>query len=99
MTPEEMSEIIRIARSRLWKCGVPMPSLSDLQAHVAMIMWRSAKLGRFAVSNRLVEMYKKDYAGTCARYSEKIEGSKKRKTVRLRAISWDDYLSAQDVQP
>lgn len=97
MTPNDMADVIKIATSRMRKCGIPVPTRLEMDAHITRIMWQHTGVTKYAVANKIVELCRKDYTALCARYSEKIEGTQKRKTVRLHGIMWDDYLSAMDI--
>ncbi|MHB1569145.1 MAG: hypothetical protein ACYCT1_14345 [Steroidobacteraceae bacterium] len=100
MTPPiDKAQINKIARARMASVGIPVPVQRDLDAHIARIIFSAKAKTNKAIANRLVEDCRADYVTLTLRFSAKIKGSKKRKTIRLRGMYWADYLMDLEIGP
>ena len=92
MTPEQISQAIRIALAHMAAHGIPVPMRADIIMHVARIIHQlDVRATPKRVANQLVECARMDYVSTSARKREKID--RKWRSVR---IPISDFVSRDD---
>lgn len=91
MTADEKLEVIKMVGSRLPKCRFHRLDDKDILAMIDRIIFECGDLTKKQVSNKIVEDCRQDYVNF--RISEKIPGTKKRKTIRIERLEFGDYIS------